>query len=62
MALIARYSAQAPGKQKMSRDQLIGLIQSDAKFMCVGGLVGKPAHGGQLMVLAASLRDSRCIL
>ena len=24
---------QAPGKQKMSRDQLIGLIQSDAKFM-----------------------------
>jgi len=33
MALIARYSAQAPGKQKMSRDQLIGLIQADAKFM-----------------------------
>lgn len=33
MALIVRYSAQAPGKQKMSRDQLIGLIQSDAKFM-----------------------------
>jgi len=33
MALIARYSAQAPGKQKMSREQLIGLIQSDAKFL-----------------------------
>jgi type I restriction enzyme R subunit len=33
MALIARYSAQAPGKQQMSREQLIGLIQSDAKFM-----------------------------
>jgi type I restriction enzyme R subunit len=33
MALIARYSAQGPGKQKMSREQLIGLIQSDAKFM-----------------------------
>jgi type I restriction enzyme R subunit len=33
MALIASYSAQAPGKQKMSREQLIGLIQSDAKFM-----------------------------
>ena len=33
MALLARYSAQAPGKQKMSREQLIGLIQSDAKFM-----------------------------
>jgi type I restriction enzyme R subunit len=30
---IARFSAQAPGKQKMNRDQLIGLIQSDAKFM-----------------------------
>lgn len=33
MALIARYSQQAPGKQKMSREQLIGLIQADAKFM-----------------------------
>lgn len=33
MALIARYSAQAPGKQKMTREQLIGLIQADAKFM-----------------------------
>jgi len=33
MGLISRFSHQAPGKQKMSRDQLIGLIQSDAKFM-----------------------------
>ncbi len=33
MGLIARYSAQEPGKQKLSREQLIGLIQSDAKFM-----------------------------
>ena len=33
MALIARYSQQTPGKQKMSRERLIGLIQSDAKFM-----------------------------
>ena len=33
MALIARYSQQTPDKQKMSREQLIGLIQSDAKFM-----------------------------
>jgi type I restriction enzyme R subunit len=33
MALLARYSQQTPGKQKMSREQLIGLIQSDAKFM-----------------------------
>ncbi len=33
MALIARYSAQAPGKEKMTREQLIGLIQADAKFI-----------------------------
>ena len=33
MGLIARFTAQTPGKQKMSRDQLVGLIQSDAKFM-----------------------------
>ena len=33
MALIARYSQQAPGKQKMSREGLISLIQADAKFM-----------------------------
>lgn len=33
MGLIARYSEGKPGKQKMSREELIGLIQSDAKFM-----------------------------
>jgi len=33
MALIARYSSQVPGKEKVSREQLIGLIQADAKFM-----------------------------
>ncbi len=33
MALIARYSQQEPGRQKMTREQLIGLISSDAKFM-----------------------------
>ncbi|MCE5990592.1 type I restriction endonuclease subunit R [Pseudomonas sp. KCA11] len=33
MSLIARYASQKPGKQKMSREQLIGLIQSDAKFI-----------------------------
>jgi type I restriction enzyme, R subunit len=33
MALISRYASQTPGKQKMSREELIGLIQSDAKFM-----------------------------
>jgi type I restriction enzyme R subunit len=32
-AFIARFSQQGPGKTKMSREQLIGLIQSDAKFM-----------------------------
>ena len=33
MGLIADYSQQEPGKQKMTRAQLIGLIQSDAKFL-----------------------------
>ncbi|MDX9975146.1 MAG: type I restriction endonuclease subunit R, partial [FCB group bacterium] len=33
MALLARFSNETPGKLKMSRDQLIGLIQADAKFM-----------------------------
>ena len=33
MALLARYTQEQPGKQKMSRHELIGLIQSDAKFM-----------------------------
>jgi type I restriction enzyme R subunit len=33
MGLIARFSAKGPGKSKMSREELIGLISSDAKFM-----------------------------
>jgi type I restriction enzyme, R subunit len=33
MGLIARYSDATPGKHTMSREELIGLIQSDAKFM-----------------------------
>jgi len=33
MGLMSRFSQQGPGKQKMSREQLIGLIQADAKFM-----------------------------
>ncbi len=33
MSLIAKYSQQDPGKQKMNREQLVGLIQADAKFM-----------------------------
>ncbi|MCX6880795.1 MAG: type I restriction endonuclease subunit R [Verrucomicrobia bacterium] len=33
MALIARFSAKGPGKSKMTREELIGLISADAKFM-----------------------------
>jgi type I restriction enzyme R subunit len=33
MSLIARFSAKEPGKSKMTREQLIGLICSDAKFI-----------------------------
>ena len=33
MGLIAKFSAQGPEKSKTSREQLVGLIQSDAKFM-----------------------------
>lgn len=33
MGLIARFSGQAPGKQTMSREQLIGLIESNANFL-----------------------------
>jgi len=33
MGLLARYSQQPPGPRTMSREQLIGLIQADAKFI-----------------------------
>jgi type I restriction enzyme R subunit len=33
MGLIAKFSTQGPGKSKMTREQLIGLISADAKFM-----------------------------
>lgn len=33
MGLIAKFSAKGPGRSKMSREQLIGLISADAKFM-----------------------------
>jgi type I restriction enzyme R subunit len=33
MALLARFSQQTPNKETMNREQLIGLIQADAKFM-----------------------------
>ncbi|RYD76960.1 MAG: type I restriction endonuclease subunit R, partial [Verrucomicrobiaceae bacterium] len=33
MGLIAKYSAKGPGKAQMSREELIGLISADAKFL-----------------------------
>ncbi|WP_062786682.1 type I restriction endonuclease subunit R [Aquitalea pelogenes] len=33
MGLLAKYSARAPGKATMSRDELISLISADAKFI-----------------------------
>ncbi len=33
MGLIARFSEKGPGKSRMTREELIGLIQSDSKFM-----------------------------
>ena len=33
MGLIARFSSMEPGKARMTREQLIGLISADAKFM-----------------------------
>jgi type I restriction enzyme R subunit len=33
MGLIAKFSAKGPGKSKMTRQELIGLISADAKFM-----------------------------
>ncbi len=33
MRLMTRFSANAPGKSKMTHEQLIGLISADAKFM-----------------------------
>ncbi|MBX3141494.1 MAG: type I restriction endonuclease subunit R [Trueperaceae bacterium] len=33
MGLIAKYTQEPPGKQTMTRNQLVGLIQADAKFI-----------------------------
>jgi type I restriction enzyme R subunit len=33
VGLMSRFSSQAPGKQKMSREELIGIISADAKFI-----------------------------
>ena len=59
MGLISRFSQQGPGKQKMSREQLIGLIQSDAKFMnereAIAEYIGKLKAGEGLSETA--IRD-----
>ena len=44
MALIARYTQQKPGRERMSREQLIGLIESDAKFMDEGDDIAAYIH------------------
>ena len=41
MALIARYTSQPPGKQKVSREQLMGLIHADAKFIDARELIAE---------------------
>ena len=33
MGLLAKFSEQEPGKSKMTREELIGIISADAKFM-----------------------------
>lgn len=33
MSLITKFSAKGPGKAKMSREEIIGIISADAKFM-----------------------------
>src|SRR5690606_7521662 len=33
MGLLANFSAKAPGRRSMNREQLIGLIEADAKFI-----------------------------
>jgi type I restriction enzyme R subunit len=39
MSLITRYANQAPGKLTLTRDQLVGLIRSEARFMDDGQLI-----------------------
>ena len=39
MGLITRYANQAPGKLTLTRDQLVGLIRSEARFMDDGRLI-----------------------
>ena len=44
MKLIAKYSEQDPKKVQISREQLIGLIQSDAKFLEVREEITEYVH------------------
>ena len=44
MTLIARYSRQDPRKVEISREQLIGLIRSDAKFLGVREEIAEYVH------------------
>ena len=44
MALIAKYSRQDPKKVEISREQLIGLIRSDAKFLGVREEIAEYVH------------------
>jgi len=44
MALIAKYSRQDPKKVEISREQLIGLIRSDAKFLGVREDIAEYVH------------------
>ena len=44
MKLIAKYSSQDPKKVQISREQLIGLIQSDAKFLEVREEITEYVH------------------
>jgi len=39
MALITRYANQTPGKLTLTRDQLVGLIRGEAKFMDDGRII-----------------------
>ncbi|MAT45180.1 MAG: DEAD/DEAH box helicase [Anaerolineaceae bacterium] len=48
MELIARYTQVKPGKEKMSRDQIIGLIASDAKFIDEHEMIAKYIHSLQV--------------
>ena len=55
MGLIAKFSAKGPGKAKMTREELIGLISADAKFMNerddIAQYIGTLKAGGTLRAI-----------